>query len=87
MRTYIEVTMSKVSVVGRNAKRIRMQLGLKPVAAGKRTKLAHTTIRRVESGEIANPTTDTIQKLSRGYGIPEAELFKEDGKVNHRDGQ
>jgi len=70
----------KVSVIGRNLRRLRKAKGLSPHAVGKLAGLAHTTVLRLECGDRSNPSIDTIEKLSQVLGVQISELIK-DGRA------
>lgn len=54
-----------------NLKQLREQAGcLTQEAAADRVGVNQTTISKLESGEIASPRLDTLQKLADGYGVP-----------------
>lgn len=55
----------------RNEKR----LSLREVSLRSGGKIANSHISRIENGESTNPTTEKLQALAKGLGVPEEEIF------------
>ena len=55
-----------VKNLAKNVKKRRKELGLSQQAVAEASKLALTTIARIEQNNMDNPTFDTVEALGRG---------------------
>ena len=62
--------------IGKRASAIREAQRLRQTEVGRRSGLSQTTISRIEVGDIASPSADTVVRLAKGLGVEPGELFK-----------
>lgn len=56
--------------VGRRLARLRAAHGESLREAARRTGISHTTIARIEKGEVTGSFHHTLQQIAQGYGVP-----------------
>ena len=66
-----------VKNLAKNVKKKRIELGMSQQAVAEASKLALTTIARIEQNNMDNPTFDTVEALGKGLKISDPlELLK-----------
>ena len=74
---YYNTTMSKeISTIGKNIKKLRKQKGLSQDRLSKLADISYNTVIKLESGNITNPSIDTLQKLARALSVGVDDLLK-----------
>ena len=74
---YSNTTMSKeISTIGKNIKKLRKQKGLSQDRLSKLANISYNTVIKLESGNITNPSIDTLQKLARALNVGVDDLLK-----------
>jgi transcriptional regulator with XRE-family HTH domain len=53
-------------------KELRQAVGLTQTEVAARAALAQSTYSAIESGETPNPSTQTVQRLAKAFGVPAA---------------
>lgn len=66
--------MSQNHDIGKKIAKLRRTKKLSQNELAQRATLDHSTVFRVEKGEIKNPSLDTVKRLARGLGIRLADL-------------
>jgi transcriptional regulator with XRE-family HTH domain len=70
--------------VGRRVARLRIDHGESLREAAHRTGVSHSTIARIEKGEVTVSFNETLRKIAEGYGVPLEYVLTED--PSHRQG-
>ena len=74
---YYNTTMSKeISTIGKNIRKLRKQKGLSQDRLSKLADISYNTVIKLESGNITNPSVDTLQKLARALNVGVDDLLK-----------
>ena len=74
---YYITTMSKeISTIGKNIRKLRQQKGLSQDRLSKLADISYNTVIKLESGNITNPSIDTLQKLARALSVGVDDLLK-----------
>ena len=74
---YSNTTMSKeISIIGKNIRKLRKQKGLSQDRLSKLADISYNTVIKLESGNITNPSIDTLQKLARALNVGVDDLLK-----------
>lgn len=60
---------------GTRLKAIRKSRGLTQSALGELVGISHVHVRKMESGSIRQPRSDTVEKLATALDVPQVELF------------
>lgn len=69
--------MSKeISTIGKNIKKLRKQKGLSQDRLSKLADISYNTVIKLESGNITNPSINTLQKLARALNVGVGDLLK-----------
>jgi transcriptional regulator with XRE-family HTH domain len=69
--------MSKeISTIGKNIRKLRKQKGLSQDRLSKLANISYNTVIKLESGNITNPSIDTLQKLARALNVGVDDLLK-----------
>ncbi|MBP7030998.1 MAG: helix-turn-helix transcriptional regulator [Parcubacteria group bacterium] len=69
--------MSKeISTIGKNIRKLRKQKGLSQDRLSKLADISYNTVIKLESGNITNPSIDTLQKLARALSVGVDDLLK-----------
>ncbi|MEO0233635.1 MAG: helix-turn-helix transcriptional regulator [candidate division WOR-3 bacterium] len=69
--------MSKeISQMGKNIKKLREQKGLSQDWLSKIADNSYNTVIKLESGDITNPSIDTLQKLAKTLNVSVDDLLK-----------
>jgi transcriptional regulator with XRE-family HTH domain len=69
--------MSKeISTIGKNIKKLRKQKGLSQDRLSKLADISYNTVIKLESGNITNPSINTLQKLARALDVGVDDLLK-----------
>lgn len=67
---------NKLSTIGKNIKKLRLEKKLSQDRLSKMADIAHPTIIKIESGAIQSPTVETAQKIARALGVGIDDLMK-----------
>jgi transcriptional regulator with XRE-family HTH domain len=69
--------MSKeILTIGKNIRKLRKQKGLSQDRLSKLADISYNTVIKLESGNITNPSIDTLQKLARALSVGVDDLLK-----------
>ncbi|MGI6335140.1 MAG: helix-turn-helix domain-containing protein [Minisyncoccales bacterium] len=69
--------MSKeILTIGKNIRKLRKQKGLSQDRLSKLADISYNTVIKLESGNITNPSIDTLQKLARALNVGVDDLLK-----------
>jgi transcriptional regulator with XRE-family HTH domain len=63
-------------IVGANISRLLSEKGLGDTALSKLAGVPRSTITSLIRGDVQVPSTETVQKLATGFGVPESELLR-----------
>ena len=67
---------NKISSITKNIKDIRKKQGLSQDKLSKLAEVAYNTIVKIESGENANPTIETLRKIAKALNTGVEELIR-----------
>ena len=67
---------NQISIIGKNIKRLRKQLGISQDKLSKLADISHNTIIKIESVAIQSPTMDTAHKIAKALGVSLDDLMK-----------
>lgn len=67
---------NKLSIIGKNIKKLRLGKKLSQDRLSKMADIAHPTIIKIESGAIQSPTVETAQKIARALDVGIDDLMK-----------
>jgi len=68
-------SMAKLTPLAKNLRRLRESRDWSPLDVARESGLAHTTIIRIESGEIRSPRLRVLEKLGITFGLSVTELI------------
>ena len=60
---------NQVSIIGKNIKRLRRQLGISQDKLSKLADISHNTIIKIESGAMQSPTMDAAHKIAKALAL------------------
>ena len=67
---------NQISIIGKNIKKLRKQLGISQDKLSKLADISHNTIIKIEAGAIQSPTINTAHKIARALGVSLDDLMK-----------
>ena len=59
----------KPSVIAKNIKRLRKEMGISQDKLSKLADVSFHTITKIEAGDTSNPTVDTVKKIAKALGV------------------
>lgn len=66
----------EISQIGKKLKKLRKQKGLSQDRLSKLADISYNTVIKLESGGIANPSINTLQKLTKALNVSVDDLLK-----------
>ena len=73
---YGRKAMNNIKTIGQKIKTCRMKKGFTQDALSKKANIPYTTLTKIESDVIQNPSLSTITKISDGLNVTLDELIK-----------
>jgi len=68
--------MTSEKIISENIKRLRAKLGITQDDLTKKADIRYTTLMKVESGTVNQPSVQTMAKIAKALGVSIEELIK-----------
>lgn len=65
-----------MATIGEDIKRVRNRLGLTQDDLVRKSGVKHTTLTKIESNVVINPSVQTVAKIAKALGVPMEDLVK-----------